>query len=64
MNTEDIPQFSKLHVLRKTFEGYKDNSLHLGRKYAQIFVLGHYLFRVANSERTVSYEDNVGGQLS
>ena len=24
----------------------KDNSLHLGRKYARIFVLGHYLFLV------------------
>ena len=28
---------------------YINNSLHLARKYARIFVHGHYLFRVANS---------------
>ena len=28
---------------------YINNSLHLGRKYARIFVRGHYLFREANS---------------
>ena len=28
--------------------GYKNNSLHLARKFARIFVLGHYLFRVPN----------------
>ena len=27
----------------------KHSSLHLGRKYARIFVRGHYLFREANS---------------
>ena len=27
----------------------KDDSLHLGRKYARIFVLGHYLFLEAHS---------------
>ena len=34
---------------RKDLMDYKDNSLHLGRKYARIFVLGHYLFLVAHS---------------
>ena len=29
--------------------GYINNSLHLARKYAQIFVLGHHLFRETNS---------------
>ena len=29
--------------------GYINNSLHLARKYARIFVRGHYLFRVANN---------------
>ena len=29
--------------------GYINNSLHLARKYARIFVRGHYLFREANS---------------
>ena len=28
---------------------YINNSLHLARKYARIFVRGHYLFRVENS---------------
>ena len=28
---------------------YINNSLHLARKYARIFVRGHYLFPVANS---------------
>ena len=28
---------------------YINNSLHLARKYARIFVREHYLFRVANS---------------
>ena len=28
---------------------YINNSLHLARKYARIFVRGHYLFRAANS---------------
>ena len=28
---------------------YINNSLHLARKYARIFVRRHYLFRVANS---------------
>ena len=46
--------------------GYKNNSLHLARKFARIFVLGHYLFRVPNiflrasgSRKTVSYEEQI-----
>ena len=31
------------------YSEYINNSLHLARKYARIFVRGHYLFRVANS---------------
>ena len=50
----------------------KDNSLHSWRKYAQIFVLGHYLFFVAHSfpRATLSENcsllgtDNVRGQIS
>ena len=49
----------------------KDNSLHLGRKYARIFVLGHYLFLVAYSFPRASLSencsllgtDNVRGQI-
>jgi len=50
----------------------KDNSLHLGRKYARIFVLGHYLFLAAHNfpRATLSENcsplgtDNVRGQIS
>ena len=51
---------------------YINNSLHLARKYARIFVLGHYLFREAHSfpRATLSENcsllgtDNVQGQIS
>ena len=36
------------HAVLKIGE-YITNSLHLARKYARIFVRGHYLFREANS---------------
>ena len=56
----------------KDLKDNKDNSLHLGRKYARIFVVGHYLFLVANSfpRATLSENwsllgtDNVRGQIS
>ena len=49
-----------------------NNSLHLARKYARIFVRGHYLFREANSFPRAKLEencelrgtDNVQGQIS
>ena len=49
-----------------------NNSLHLARKYARIFVRGHYLFREANSFPKAKLEencehrgtDNVRGQIS
>ena len=43
----------------------KDNSLHLGRKYARIFALGHYLFLVAHSflelrsRKTVRFSEQI-----
>ena len=51
---------------------YINNSLHLARKYAQIFVRGHYLFREANSFSRAKLKencelrgaDNVQGQIS
>ena len=50
----------------------KDNSRHLGRKYARIFVFVHYLFLVAHSFPRASLPencsllgtDNVRGQIS
>ena len=55
-----------------SFKVYINNSLHLGRKYARIFVRGHYLFLVAHSfpRATLSENcsllgtDNVRGQIS
>ena len=41
----------------------KDNSPYLGRKYARIFVLGHYLFLVAHICLLLG-TDKVCGQLS
>ena len=57
---------------KRDLKDNKDNSLHLGRKYARIFVLGHYLFLVAHSfPRATLLEncsplgtDNVRGQIS
>ena len=51
---------------------YINNSLHLARKYARIIVLGHYLFRKANSFPRAKHKencelrgtDNVQGQIS
>ena len=51
---------------------YINNSHHLARKYARIFVRGHYLFREANSFPRAKLEencelrgtDNVQGQIS
>ena len=48
---------------------YVNNSLHLARKYARIFVRGHYLFQEANSFRRLPNcelrgTDNVQGQIS
>jgi len=37
---------------------YINNSLHLARKYARIFVRGHYLFREANSFQRAKLEEN------
>ena len=51
---------------------YLNSSLHLARKYARIFVRGHYLFREGNSFPRAYLEencelrgiDNVRGQIS
>ena len=51
---------------------YINSSRHLARKYARIFVRGHYLFREANSFPRAKLEencelrgtDNVQGQIS
>ena len=45
----NIQKFSKLRVFLKDLKDNKDNGLHLGRKYARLFVLGHYLFLVGHN---------------
>ena len=68
----NIPQFKNCARSVKDLKDNKDNSLHLGRKYALIFVLGHYLFLVAHSFRRATLSenssplerDNVRGQIS
>ena len=42
-----FPSFQNCPRCEKDLKNNKHNNLHLGRKYAGIFVLGHYLFRVA-----------------
>ena len=58
--------------VRPAERDYINNSRHLARKYARIFVRGHYLFREANSFPRAKLEencdlrgtDNVQGQIS
>ena len=67
-----FPNFQNCACCVKDLKDTKDNSLHLGRKYVRIFVLGHYLFLVAHSfpRATLSENcsllgtDNVRGQIS
>ena len=67
-----FPNFQNCACCVNDLMDNKDNSLHLGRKYARIFVLGHYLFLVAHSfpRATLSENcsllgtDNVRGQIS
>ena len=67
-----FPNFENCARCEKDLKDDKDNSLHLGRKYAWTFVLGHYLFLVAHSfpQATLSENcsllrtDNVHGQIS
>ena len=49
-------------LMTKSIGVYINNSRYLARKYARIFVRGHYLFREANCELQVT--DNVQGQIS
>ena len=67
-----FPNFQNCTRCIKDLKDNKDDSPRLGRKYARIFVLGHYLFLVAHSfpRATLSENcsllgtDNVRGQIS
>ena len=53
-----FPNFQICARCEKDLKDNKDNSRHLGRKYARIFVLGHYLFLVALSFPRASLSEN------
>ena len=67
-----FPNFKNCARCERDLKDYKLNSLHLGRKYARIFVLRHYLFLVAHSFPRASLSencslfrtDNVRGKIS
>ena len=48
----------KFDGIRDITSKYINNSLHLARKYARIFVDGHYLFREAHSFPGAQLEEN------
>ena len=57
-----ITQFQNCARCEKDLKDNKDNSLHLGRNYARIFALGHYLFLVAHSfcsRKTVRFSEQI-----
>ena len=64
--------FDRMYNTSRFTNEYINNSRHLARKYARIFVRGHYLFREANSFPRAKLEencelrgtDNVQGQIS
>ena len=67
-----FPNLQNWASCEKDLKDNKDNSRHLARKYARIFVRGHYLFRVANSFLRAKLKedcelrgtDSVRGQIS
>ena len=67
-----FPSFQNWVCCKKDLKDNKHNSLHLGLKYARIFVLGHYLFLEAHSFPQATLlencsllgTDNVPGQIS
>ena len=61
-NPRICPNFQSCARYVKDLKDNKHGSLHLGRKYAPIFVLGHYLFLEAHS--LLLGTDNVCGQIS
>ena len=54
-----FPNFQNFARCEKDLKDNKDDSRHMGRKYARIFVLGHYLFLVAHSFPRASLSETV-----
>ena len=67
-----FPNFQNCVCCEKEMKDNKHGSHHLGRKYARIVVLGHYLFLVTHSFPQATFSencsllrtDNVCGQIS
>ena len=53
-----FPNFQNCARCVKYLKDNKRNSLHLGRKYARIFVLGHYLFLEARTFPRATLSEN------
>ena len=53
-----FPNFQNCMHGEKDLKNNKDNSRHLGQKYAWIFLLGHYLFLVSHSFPGASLSEN------
>ena len=53
-----FPNFQNCPRCEKDLKDNKHNSLHLGRKYARIFVVGHYVFFVAHSFPGATLSEN------
>ena len=66
-----FPNFQNRAHCQRDLRDNKHNSFQLGRKYLRTFILGHYLFREANSFPKAKLEencelretDNVRGQI-
>ena len=60
-----FPNFQTFARCEKDLKDSKHNSLHFGRKYARIFVLGHYMFLEAHSflqlrsRKTVRFSEQI-----
>ena len=60
-----FPNFQTFARCEKDLKDSKHNSLHFGRKYARMFVLGHYMFLEAHSflqlrsRKTVRFSEQI-----
>ena len=56
-----FPSFENYARCEKDLKDNKYNSLHLGRKYVRISVLGHYPFLIAHnfSRKTVRFSEQI-----
>ena len=57
-----FPNFQNCVRCEKDLKDNKDKSLHLGRKYARIFVFGQYLLIVAHSFPRATLSENCCAQ--